>query len=312
MLKYRHTAALLAVLTILALPAAASAQRSRVDATRSREDVAKRGWIGIRPVFSLSIMNGKRTERMSVGDVVEGSPADRAGIRAGDQIVRINGRDADANALNALRDLQPGDTVRLRVAAGDRNRERDFTVIAEAQPPQAIAMTRVRTPLMIGPRDSVLTMARVFMDSAMRVLSDTTFFFRLDRDGPRAFVFPKDSLFDLHVFGGPDHAFQLRSREFEFPDIEFLGARSVSGAEFTEINEGLGNYFGTNEGLLVLKVAPGTPAARAGLEPGDVITRVNGRDVGTVMQLRAEVVRARGEPVKLDILRKGQRRSLNL
>jgi len=312
MLKYRYTVALVAALTIAVLPAATSAQRARAETTT-------RGWIGIRPWFHRIDINGKRTERMMVADVIDDSPADRAGIKPGDRIVRINGKEANEGALDELsRGLTTGDTVRLRIAARDREPERDVTLVAVEQPRNIIALNRVRAAW--APRDSVIMKARVFMDSALRVLRDTTFVFRFDRNGPHGFVIPGDS-FSLRIFRGPEGiftepaepVFRLRmTDEFEFPSIEFFGSRSVSGAEFTELNDGLSAYFGTADGLLVLKVSPGTPAARAGLEPGDVIVRVNGRDVHTVMELRSEVLKARGESVRLEILRKGQKRTLDM
>jgi len=306
MSSYRYAAALFGITALLALPAAANAQRDRAESPR-------RGWIGVRPSFNFTIVNGQRSERVIVIDVVEDSPADRAGVRPGDRIVRINGRDASPASLSDLsRDLNPGDTVRLRLADGGR--ERDVTVIAAEQPRDIVAATRLR----IAPRDSVITKARIFMDSAMRVLMDTAIVLRLQRLDPHEFVFPIDS-FSLRMlrepgrFGdGEARIFQFRTDgTFEFPDIEFLGSRSVSGAEFAELNPGLSSYFGTSEGLLVLKVSPGTPADRSGLEPGDVVTHANGQEIRTINDLRIQVMRARGEPVRMEIIRKGKKRTLN-
>lgn len=88
-----------------------------------------------------------------------------------------------------------------------------------------------------------------------------------------------------------------------------LGNRAVAGAEFEEMNEGLASYFATDEGLLVLRVSRGTPAGRAGLEPGDVVLEANDRPVRTVEELRSAVARAEGGPertVNLAVLRQGR------
>jgi S1-C subfamily serine protease len=45
-----------------------------------------------------------------------------------------------------------------------------------------------------------------------------------------------------------------------------------------ELNEGLGQYFGTEEGALVLNVSEDS---ELGLEPGDVILRIGDRDATT-------------------------------
>ncbi len=56
-----------------------------------------------------------------VAALVEGSPAARAGIRAGDVIVSVNGRDGRRSPL--FRDVQPGSRVVMRVRRGDEERE---------------------------------------------------------------------------------------------------------------------------------------------------------------------------------------------
>ena len=99
----------------------------------------------------------------------------------------------------------------------------------------------------------------------------------------------------------------------DVPDDELtvtLYERAVAGAEFTPINEGLAGYFGTDRGLLVVQVGPQTPAARAGLLSGDVITRVNGQVVDEVNDFRRAVGRAGNETLKVEILRKGKARTL--
>ena len=103
------------------------------------------------------------------------------------------------------------------------------------------------------------------------------------------------------------------------PDVQFihvLGERGVAGAEFAELNPALAEYFaGVTEGVLTLRVAPATPAARAQLEPGDVVVSVEGRPVHSVGELRAALLNAAGpkpQEVRLEVVRKGERRELVL
>ena len=49
---------------------------------------------------------------------------------------------------------------------------------------------------------------------------------------------------------------------------------------------GVGVGVGSDGGLVVEDVAPGSPADEAGIEPGDVIERVDGERVRTVEELR--------------------------
>ena len=59
----------------------------------------------------------ERTHSQAVEDVTEGSPAERAGLRAGDRIIGVNGRalDTDITSTEAYVRGQPGDPVELTV-----------------------------------------------------------------------------------------------------------------------------------------------------------------------------------------------------
>jgi PDZ domain len=95
--------------------------------------------------------------------------------------------------------------------------------------------------------------------------------------------------------------------------IAVFGMRAVGGAELTELNPGLGEYFGTDSGVLVVRVPEDTPADRAGLQPGDVIVKANGSDVGSVSELRRAIGQAgQRSTIRLEILRKKVRRTLEL
>jgi membrane-associated protease RseP (regulator of RpoE activity) len=83
-----------------------------------------------------------------------------------------------------------------------------------------------------------------------------------------------------------------------------LGRNRVAGAEVVALRPELADYFSVASGVLVVDVAPGTPAALAGLVPGDVVTRIDEMDIRTVDALRLGVSGAEG-PVALTLTRKG-------
>jgi serine protease Do len=69
----------------------------------------------------------------------------------------------------------------------------------------------------------------------------------------------------------------------------------------------------STEGVLVREVEPGTPAEKAGVEIGDVITGFNGKKVVNGQELMIMVAaKEPGEEVTLGILRKGKRLTKNL
>ena len=99
------------------------------------------------------------------------------------------------------------------------------------------------------------------------------------------------------------HGLMLRSME--------LGARALAGAQLTDLNDDLAEYFRVESGALVTAVEDGSPAARAGLEGGDVIVSVNGNAVSDVGDVRRHAVAEEGD-IELTVVRKGERRTIRL
>jgi serine protease Do len=90
-------------------------------------------------------------------------------------------------------------------------------------------------------------------------------------------------------------------------------AHARLGVNVQTMNQALAQSFGLErpEGGLVASVAPGSPAEKAGLEPGDIVLRFNGRPVRDSGELAAMVGESKpGAKVRLDILRQGKPRQL--
>src|SRR5690606_15451304 len=89
----------------------------------------------------------------------------------------------------------------------------------------------------------------------------------------------------------------------------WLGANGESVTH--EIAQSLG--LARPAGVLVESVYPGGPADRAGLQTGDVVLAVNGREVDDPQGLKFRIATGKlGGSATLDIYRKGQRLSLRL
>lgn len=63
---------------------------------------------------------------------------------------------------------------------------------------------------------------------------------------------------------------------------------------------------------LVHKLAPGGPAEKAGLEPGDRIVRIDGNLVGTTLEARSLLVGPVGKDVEVTVLRDGREITLRM
>lgn len=57
-----------------------------------------------------------------------------------------------------------------------------------------------------------------------------------------------------------------------------MGPKAWLGVKVQSLTEQLGDHFGTDKGVLVSEVFEDSPAKRAGLEAGDVITEVDGKE----------------------------------
>src|SRR5262249_33457420 len=72
-------------------------------------------------------------------------------------------------------------------------------------------------------------------------------------------------------------------------------------------------HLASPEGALVAEVPRGTPAAQAGMRPGDVIVAIDGRAIQNAGQLRNLVaMTAPRTRVAVDVLRQGKRQSLGV
>ena len=190
----------------------------------------------VTPDIAKAFKLGK-SEGALISDVSPGSPAERAGLKAGDVILKVDGEMvADSRSLQLLiGQMKPGRTVRLSVNRDGA--DRDYTVTLGEQPADKT-------------------------DSGS------------SRDGSAA-----------------DRVLDGVSVETLTPELarEFDIARNLKG-------------------VLVQRVDPGSGAAEAGLERGDVILEVNRRPVTTVEQLNRYINESNSDSTILFVNRDGRTR----
>ena len=91
--------------------------------------------------------------------------------------------------------------------------------------------------------------------------------------------------------------------------------RGYLGVHIQDVTPALAKQFGLNQGggVLISDVAPDTPAAKAGLKSGDVVTEANGQPVNAANQLQVQISQmAPGTAVRLKIWREGTSRDFTV
>jgi serine protease Do len=129
----------------------------------------------------------------------------------------------------------------------------------------------------------------------------------------RAATEPVGSTASLGVIrGGSERAlsFPLRAPPEDPPRDRALidGRNPLTGAAVANLSPLLAeeiDFAGIPQGVVILEVGRGTPAAQIGFRPGDVVLRVNDRDIGSVRELR-EAVRGRVPSWSISVRRDGQ------
>ncbi|MEM1294782.1 MAG: PDZ domain-containing protein, partial [Verrucomicrobiota bacterium] len=90
--------------------------------------------------------------------------------------------------------------------------------------------------------------------------------------------------------------------------------RGFLGVTIGDVTPDLAQGFGVEpKGALVNDVNPDTPAANAGIQPGDIIVNFDGKEVVDVAALRFVVANTDpGKEVAVDIIRKGKTETVNV
>jgi len=112
-------------------------------------------------------------------------------------------------------------------------------------------------------------------------------------------------------FAIPTHmAAQIMSQLVEFGEVR----RGQLGLSAQDLTPELAQAFGVhdlNQGVVVVQVGANTPAAKAGIKSGDIIVKVNDRDIRSRSELRTAIGLLRvGETIRLEILRDGKQRTM--
>jgi len=127
--------------------------------------------------------------------------------------------------------------------------------------------------------------------------------------GDRSAYFEKKMKGKMRDFGEA-YSFSAPNFNVEMPDMpDIIDARTpILGINAEDLTGQLGSYFGApnDAGILVREVRSGTPAEKAGLKAGDVIVKLEGKQVRTLAELRAQLRdKSDQASVNMGVLRKG-------
>jgi serine protease Do len=120
------------------------------------------------------------------------------------------------------------------------------------------------------------------------------------------------------VFGSPDFPDAPMP---PMPPVPFGGSNvfpampgnsPMVGFEGESLSPQLAEYFGVKEGVLVRTVNPNTPAQRAGLKAGDVVTKVNGTPVMSPREITGLVHSTGKKAISFTVVRNKKEITLNV
>lgn len=248
--------------------------------------------VAVRDVDQADVTRQKLTAQSGavVDEVRSNTPAAKAGVKAGDVVVSFDGeRVRSARQLERLVEETPaGRAVKMAVVRDGAQVDLDITPTASSRP-----------------------MAFSFMtpgDLADVAVAPKIFDRRLERKMAPETAKPDTLEREFRFRRAPGAEF-----DFDFDDGPFAMAmgRSRLGVQVEGVDGQLAKYFGVDSGVLVRSVTEDSPAAKAGLKAGDVITAANGTPVKDAGDLRAALRSIDdGKPVALSVTR--DRKTLSL
>jgi serine protease Do len=205
---------------------------------------------------NMGRFNLRDAKGVAVSKVIEGSPAEKAGIRKDDVVLRVNGEEVTSiRKLSRLIDeVAPDHVARLTISRNGAEQELSITV---------------------GKREDFNALM-----------------------GPGAYP------------GKLLEEFSRAPGAYAFP----LGSSRRIGVSTNVLTKQLADYFGVagDKGVLITSVRENSPAAKAGLKAGDVITDIDGEKIDGVGDLSRAINRQSEGEVTLTIVRDKSQRTIRV
>jgi len=267
-------------------------------------------------------------ENPTVETVEPGSPAERAGVEKGDEIISIDNQAVVGRDIVFTRLLRPGNRLPLRVRRDGDTRE--VLLLIKQRPPSldngcpfldARIMAAFGDPISIGPLPLSGAIVRTGPIPAGAIAGP----------GPRFRVRPAEA--PIAIGSSPSGTVTIATPSPMVPSVPlpapavaetpppprsvfvFSGASTpmtIAGATIVRTNSDLRETFGVKSGVLVLDVARGSPAYTSGLKGGDIIISAGRIAVTSPLSIQRAMEVTDGSQLPLRIMRKKKEQSLTL
>lgn len=241
-----------------------------------------------RPEHRLFALDGRGSQLgVTVRDLPPSEPAAKTGG------VRVDEVDTDGPASKA--GVQPGDIVVEFDGERVRSARQLTRLVRETPEGRSVEMALMRN----GKRQTVTAMPEA-----------RTFAWNMDIDGDRI---RRDVERGLREFRMAPPAMDFRFEDGGHGTFSWTPRPSRIGVRLEPLTDQLAAYFGASEGgVLVSSVGADSPAEKAGLQAGDVITSINDARVEDAGDAVGEIRRAEGSEITFGIVRDKQSTSVKV
>jgi hypothetical protein len=238
-----------------------------------------------------------------INSVVEGSPADEAGLQEGDIVVGF-GKDTirgPVGLTKKIRELEPGDEIEITVLRDGR--KRSFDVELGERSSYSTQWSSV-APLVLGQLQNLQIPDIEFdmgeLEDQLAQLGDLRELRKFN---------------NYSVFGeGTGYNFQCEDGDCDYGDLFFSPGRARLGVQLTETTPELREHLGgsADAGVLVSKVVKNSAAEDAGVAVGDLIVDVDGDEIADTNDLRRALAEREGDVFDIEVIRDGRSISLSV
>jgi C-terminal processing protease CtpA/Prc len=275
----------------------------------------------------IGVVLGKETSAgVEVIGVSPDGPAERAGVQAGDIMVSIHGQELGGEGggrellFRVMEDIQPGQEVSIVVERDGKSHSYEITA-EQREPSSWQTLIRIpESPRIVGAVDTphiviedidIEPIDEVALKARVKALNDelkTRQFLFVGPDGEglefeSEIVLPEDFEAEMGEYSTlAGHALREANVWFGLPHAQ--------GLELVEINEGLGAYFKTDRGVLVVEAREDNAYQ---LQSGDVVLEIDSKPVNSPTDMmRALRELEPGSEIEIGIKRDRRDRTLSV